>query len=125
MSKGFWFCITFWIIFTLARVFTHQPWSDEANAWELARNFEFGSILESIKYQGHFFVWYFILLPFAKFDFAYPYSMLLINWAFCFAALVVLWRFAPFNSWIKGLMTFSFPFFTYYPVVARCYSIGH
>lgn len=124
MSKGFWFCITFWIIFTLARVLCHQPWSDEANAWELARSFEFGSILESIKYQGHFFVWYFILLPFAKFDFAYPYSMLLINWAFCFVALVVLWRFAPFNNWIKGLMTFSFPFFTYYPVVARCYSIG-
>lgn len=123
-SKTFWVCIIFWVIFTLSRVIFHQPWYDEANAWELVRDFEWGSILDSLKYEGHFFVWYLILLPFAKLNLGYPYSMLLINWFFCFVAIILLWRYAKFNNFVKFTITFSFPFFAYYPVVARCYSIG-
>lgn len=123
-NKTFWVCICFWTIFTLLRVIFHQPWSDEANAWELVRNFHFGSIMDTIKYEGHFFVWYLILLPFAKLNFAYPYSMLLINWLFGFFTILTLWKYAPFNNFIKVAITFSFPFFAYYPIVARCYMVG-
>ncbi len=123
-NKIFWVCICFWTIFTLLRVIFHQPWSDEANAWELVRNFHLGSIMDTIKYEGHFFVWYLILLPFAKLNFAYPYSMLLINWLFGFFTILTLWKYAPFNNFIKVAITFSFPFFAYYPIVARCYMVG-
>lgn len=123
-NKTFWVCIVFWIIFTLLRTIFHQPWSDEATAWEFARDFEWGSILESLKYEGHFFVWYLILLPFAKLNLGYPYSMLMLNWAFCFGAILLLWKYAKFNNFIKVAIIFSFPFLAYYPVVARCYSIG-
>lgn len=120
----FWICILIWVFITLVRVIFHQPWFDESNAWEIARNMHFGNMFESVKYEGHFFAWYFLLMPFAKLNFGYPFSMTLINWSFCFASIVVLWRFAPFNNFLKALITFSFPFLACYPVVARCYSIG-
>ncbi|MBR1907795.1 hypothetical protein IJ818_02545 [bacterium] len=117
-------CLSVWTIITLLRVVFHQPWHDEANAWELARNFHWGSILDNLKYEGHFFVWYFLILPFAKLDLFYPYSMLLINWGFCLGAIYLLWKKFPFNNAVKALITFSFPFLACYPVIARCYSVG-
>lgn len=120
----FFVCIILWIFITLLRVFTHQPWYDEAHAWEIARSLEFRNFFESMKLEGHFPIWYLLLMPFAKFDFAYPYSMLMLNWIFCFAAIFLLWRFSPFNNWLKFLISFSFPFLACYPVVARCYSVG-
>ena len=120
----FWICILIWAFITLVRVIFHQPWFDESNAWEIARNMHFGNMFESVKYEGHFFVWYLLLMPFAKLNFGYPYSMTLLNWGFCFASILVLWQFAPFNNLTKALITFSFPFLACYPVVARCYSIG-
>jgi len=125
-NKNFIFviCLSIWVIITLLRVVFHQPWHDEANAWELARNFHFGYVLESLKYEGHFFVWYVLLLPFAKLNLFYPYSMLLINWVFCFGAVYLLWKFFPFSNTVKFLITFSFPFFACYPIIARCYSVG-
>lgn len=123
-NKIFWICIILWIVITLIRLINHQPWFDEAWAWTITKSFKFGSILETLKYEGHFFVWYFVILPFSKFDLWYPYSMLIMNWLFCFAAMCIMWIYAPFNNWLKGFITFSFPFLALYPVVARCYSIG-
>ena len=117
-------CIFIWVAITLIRLALHQPWYDEAWAWELARNFQFGSILESLSYEGHFFVWYFLLLPFAKLNLFYPYSMQLLNWFFCFGAIYILWKYFPFNNFVKTFITFSFPFLTVYPILARCYSVG-
>lgn len=123
-NKVFWICIIFWIIITLIRLINHQPWSDEALAWTLVKYLKFGSILDTLKYEGHFFVWYILLVPFAKFDLWYPYSMLIMNWLFCLAAMCIMWIYAPFNNWLKAFITFSFPFLAYYSIVARCYSIG-
>ena len=123
-NAAFWICIFIWCTITLIRVFFHQPWLDESNAWEIARNLQIGNFFESVKYEGHFFIWYILLMPFAKLDFGYPYSMLMLNWLFCFGAVVILWKYAPFNNFLKTLITFSFPFLACYPVIARCYSVG-
>lgn len=123
-NKAFWICITTWIIITFTRMLLHQPWLDEANAWEIAKNLHFGSILNSLKYEGHFLGWFLILMPFAKLNLWYPYSMLVINWLFCFGAIYTLWKYSPFNNWLKTFITFSFPFLAVYPVIARCYTIG-
>lgn len=123
-NKIFWICIIFWSLITLIRLINHQPWLDEANAWGIAKSFQPDKILDLLKYEGHFFVWYLLLLPFAKFDFWYPYSMLIMNWIFCFMSIFIMWIYAPFNNWLKAFITFSFPFLAYYSIVARCYSIG-
>ena len=113
-----------WCGITFFNLFNHTPWYDEAHAWNIAQGLNFIEILDFMHIEGHTFLWYLCLMPFAKLNIGYPYSMLLINWLFCFAAILILWFKAPFPNWLKFLIAFSFPFLQYYPIVARCYSIG-
>lgn len=111
-------------IITLLRVFNHIPWYDEAHAWTIAEQLNPVDMFWYVKSEGHLFLWALLLMPFAKTNFLYPNSMLLLNWIFCLGAVCLLWWKAPFNNWIKFLITFSFPFLACYSVVARCYAIG-
>lgn len=113
-----------WCAITLIRVFNHSPWYDEAHAWIIAQELNFVEIIRLMKTEGHTFLWFLCLMPFAKTNFLYPYSMLLLNWLFCFVAILILWLKAPFNNWVKFFISFSFPFLGLYSVVARCYAIG-
>lgn len=113
-----------WCGITFFNLFNHTPWYDEAHAWNIAQGLNFIEILDFMHIEGHTFLWYLCLMPFAKLNIGYPYSMLLINWLFCFTAILILWFKAPFPNWLKFLIAFSFPFLQYYPIVARCYSIG-
>ncbi len=124
VNWGLLISLTLWCVITLIRVFYHSPWYDEAHAWLIAQELNLFEIIKLMKIEGHTFIWYLCLMPFAKTNFMYPYSMLLLNWLFCFIAILILWLKAPFNNWIKFLISFSFPFLALYPVVARCYSIG-
>lgn len=123
-NKTFIICLIFWILITLFRVIFHQPWHDEALAWLYAEKLSFLQLFQLSHTEGHFFVWFTMLMPFAKSSFLYPYSMLILNWVCCLVAIIVLWKKAPFNNFLKVAISFSFPFFAYYPVVARCYSVG-
>lgn len=123
-SKTFWICIIFWVLITLVRLFNHQPWFDEANVWIIAQKANIFQLFLLPKIEGHPFLWYMTVMPFAKLNLAYPYSLLLVNWLFCFGAIFILWKYAPFNNWLKAFITFSFPFFVLFPIVARCYAIS-
>jgi len=118
------FSIVLWGVITLIRIMHHSPWYDEAHAWLIAQELNIVEIIREMKVEGHTFLWYLVLMPFAKSNFMYPYSMLLLNWLFCFIAILILWLKSPFNNWIKFLISFSFPFLVVYPVLARCYAIG-
>ena len=96
-------------IITLLRVFNHIPWYDEAHAWTIAEQLNPVDMFWYVKSEGHLFLWSLLLMPFAKTNFLYPNSMLLLNWIFCLGAVCLLWWKAPFNNWIKFLITFSFP----------------
>ena len=113
-----------WISITLMRIMHHSPWYDEEHAWLIAQELNLFKIINLMKIEGHTFLWYLVLIPFAKSNFMYPYSMLILNWLFCFIAILILWLKSPFNNWVKFLISFSFPFLGLYPVVARCYAIG-
>ncbi len=116
--------IFFFVLITLIRVLNHNPWYDEAHAWTIAEQLNPIDMFWYVKSEGHLFLWQLLLMPFAKTHFMYPYSMLLLNWVFCLLAVCLLWWKAPFNNWIKFLITFSFPFLGCYSVVARCYAVG-
>lgn len=123
-NKTFIISIALWSILTIVRILNHIPWFDEAHAWTIAEELNLIQIFELMKVEGHTFIWYLLLMPFAKFHIGYPYTMQFLNWIFCLIALVILWMKAPFNNVIKILITFSFPFTYVYSVYARCYSIG-
>jgi len=123
-NKTFIISIALWSIITIVRILNHIPWFDEAHAWTIAEELNLVQIFELMKVEGHTFIWYLLLMPFAKFHIGYPYTMQFLNWIFCLGALIVLWQKAPFNDLIKVFITFSFPFMYVYSVYARCYSIG-
>ena len=116
--------LSLWCAITLIRVLLRSPWFDEAHAWLIAQELDLFEIIKLMKIEGHTFLWYLVQMPFAKTNFMYPYSMLLLNWLFCFIAILILWLKAPFNNWVKFFISFSFPFLGMYSVVARCYAIG-
>lgn len=123
-KKVFWIVISLWVIVTIVRCIFHQPWYDEAQAWIIAKQLSFIDIIALMKNEGHTFLWYLLIMPFAKADLWYPIPMQVLNWIFSFVAILILWKKAPLNPITKTIVTFSYPFVAQLPVIARCYSIG-
>ena len=120
----FWCTIIGFVFLTILGIYFHETWLDEAQAWLIAQNLSFPELIDYLKYEGHLFVWYTILMPFAKLGAPYPITMQIINWLFALGTVLVLWKKAPFNSVVKVLITFSVPICYQYAVIARCYSVG-
>ena len=100
----------------------HQNFRDEAQVWLLARDCSLLELIESLKYEGHFLLWYLILCPFAKLGFPY-HTMNVISWLFCSIALYLFLKKAPFSLKTKVLVAFSYPFLFGYSIVSRCYCL--
>ena len=99
-------------------------WEDESHFWTIVKHTNLFQLIDLMKVEGHFLLWYLCVMPFAKLDLWYPYPMLFLNWLFAVLALTVMWYKAPFNNLIKLCITFSAPFLSIYSISARCYSIG-
>ena len=56
-----------YVLFNGVLLWYHEPWRDEANVWLMARDLSPLQLLREIKYQGHPCLWYFLVMPFAKF----------------------------------------------------------
>ena len=116
--------ILLFVVFSVKICFLIRiPWADEVNAWNIAAYVDFFDLFKVSKVEGHLFIWYALLMPFAKNNLFYPYSMFFVNWIFAFAAVIVMWKYSPFNSLTKFFVTFSYPVM-FHAVFARCYSVG-
>lgn len=120
----FWIVITIYVLITVLRVLNHQPWFDEAHAWHIAQEKNLLEVIQLMPVEGHTFIWYLLLMPFAKTNFHYPWPMFILNYTFALVSVIILWKKAPLHNITKTIITFSFPFFACLPVLARCYSIG-
>ncbi len=123
-DKIMYIVLAVWTLITVLRLVFHQPWYDEAHAYMMAQQLSLIDIIAQMKYEGHTFLWYLLMMPFAKADLWYPYPMLILNWMFIFFAMIIFWKKAPFYPITKIIISFSYPFLAQLPVVARCYSIG-
>ena len=75
-----------------------------------------------MKYEGHFLLWYIILMPFAKLGFPYVTTNI-ISWIItCISVWLILDK-APFKFYKKILLILSFPLLYLYPIVSRCYCL--
>lgn len=115
--------LVIFIAFSLYQVLTHVPFFDEINAWNIASYLKPSEIFEITRREGHLFIWYFLIKPFAQNDILYPYSMQILNWLFAVFAIIILWQKSPFNTLTKIFITFSLPIKVFY-IHSRCYSIG-
>ena len=106
-------------------VMIHQriPFFDEVNAWNISQNCSFTELFAVSRREGHFILWYLLLKPLSLNNIGFLWSMYVLNWFFAFSAVLLLWKKAPFNPWLKVLITFSLPV-QMFSVYARCYAIG-
>ena len=124
--------VQFWCLFAIYAIITFYncilsgriPNSDEAHAWLIAEHFNIFQIIEIMNNEGHYLLWYLVIMPFAKFNLFYPISIQCINWLFTIGAVYLIWKKSPFSTLLKIVITFSCPFLNVYPMYARCYSIG-
>lgn len=111
-----------YVIFNVVLLCFHAPWRDEANVWLMARDLSPLQLLKEIKYQGHPCLWYFLVMPFAKFGLPFRTIGIISTIVMTVAAGIYLWK-GPQWIGIKALVVFS-PVFTYfYPTIARNYCL--
>ncbi len=102
----------------------HEPWLDEAVAWQIARSSSLKDILFYIPhYEGHPPLWHLILLPFAKLGAPYESSLIFISTLFSCLAIALLLFHSPFPRIMKLLMPFTYFLFYQYAVICRPYCV--
>ena len=100
----------------------HEPWRDEAQQWLICRDLNIGQIFSQMKYEGHFVLWYMILLPFVKLGFPY-FTANIVSWLICVISVCLIVFKSPLKTWVKILFIFSLPMVYFYPAIARCYCL--
>ena len=100
----------------------HENWRDEAQSWLLVKECNLSELISAMKYEGHFLLWFLILMPFAKLGLPYI-TMNIVSWLIsCISVWLILSK-APFKFYKKALLVFTFPILYAFPIVARCYCL--
>lgn len=118
------FVACFYGIAHLVMAMFHEPWYDEAVAWQIARCASYKKILFEIPhYEGHPPLWHLILSPFAKLGMSYELSLALVSLVFTGIAVVLILWYSPFPRLVKWLLPFNYFFFYQYGVISRPYCV--
>ena len=110
--------------FSLYLNWDNPPNFDEAHAWNIARFLSPVEIFTISKTEGHPFLWYYLLMPMAKINLFYPWSLYLLNLIIILLSLYFLYKYAPIPTHTKYLITLSAPFLKAYSSFARSYSLS-
>ena len=112
-------------IFNLILAINHEYWRDEAQAWLIARDCSLtpDSLFTVTSYEGHPFLWFLLLMPFAKLGF--PFTVLkYISWSIMTISLFVFLLKVNMPSWLKALICISPIYIYFFTVPARSYSLA-
>lgn len=102
----------------------HEPWYDEAVAWQIARSASVKDILFEIPhYEGHPPLWHLILAPFAKLGVPFELSLSIVSLIFAGTACFLIIYKSPFPRIIRLLLPFTYFFFYQYSVITRPYCV--
>ena len=101
----------------------HEPWSDEAQSWELAKSLNLKELFGTyIHYEASPGLWHSLLWLLAKAHVSYN-GMHWFTAAIALAAMVLLTTRAPFPLVLRLLLPFTYFFAFQYTVVARNYAL--
>ncbi len=102
----------------------HEPWRDELQCWEIAR--QSGTLAElfhNARYEGHPSAWYLILFAITRLTSGFV-AVQWLHWLLALASVaLVLWR-SPFGRWQRVLLVFGYFFLFEYGVLTRNYALG-
>lgn len=102
----------------------HEPWFDEAVAWQIAKCASIKDIFFNLPhYEGHPPLWHLILLPFAKGGCPYEFSLAFVSMIFSGLAVgLIIWK-SPFPRIIRLLLPFTYFLFYQYGIISRPYCV--
>ena len=100
----------------------HEAWEDESQGWLIARDLNFIEIINQMKYEGHSFLWHYLISIFAKSGLPYEFSKIIMIIIAGITGFLILTK-SPYNKLVKILILFSSVFLYYMPIFLRPYAI--
>ena len=122
MKKYNWFLIIIWVFAVAFCAFNHEIWRDEAQVWCIVRDLNFIDAFNVARSEGHPFLWYLFVMPFAKCGLPVE-SMQLLSFLFVFISVAFFVIKSPFDSFQKTIICLSAGMLYYLPVVSRNYAL--
>lgn len=110
-------------ILMITSVITHECYQEEAQSWLMARDLNPIQIIQQLKYEGHSFLWYYILMPFAKMGFPMQ-TQNFITATMAIVGVYLILKKSPFNKMEKLLIVFSGGMIYFYSIIARPYALA-
>lgn len=99
----------------------HEPWVDEAQAWQLARSLSLASLFKTfIRYEGSPGLWHFLLWMMTRIHVSYAGLHWICGAIATAAAWLLVFR-SPFPRYLKLSLPFTYFLLFQYAVVARNY----
>jgi len=113
----------FVVLYSIVTIF-HEPWFDEAQAWQIARCASIKDILFVIPhYEGHPAFWHLLLCIPAKLGMPYEITIKTLGGLIISTATFVILFKSPIKRWFKLLIPFTFFFFYQYGIIVRPYGL--
>lgn len=103
-------------------IINHEPWTDEANPYLVAKNMNFSNFFEIISGEPHPILWTLILMPFAKLG-APLIASHIISLIVMTLAVWLIAKYAPFPKFAKIAIVLSAAIFYFNPVITRDYCL--
>jgi hypothetical protein len=102
----------------------HEPWADEAQAWQLARSLSLSALFHTyIRFEASPGLWHFLLWVMVHLHVSYN-GMHWVSGAIAVAGAALLIFKAPFPRYLKLTLPFTFFLLFQYAVVARNYVLA-
>lgn len=100
----------------------HEPWFDEAQAWQIARGNSWYDIIFTMPHwEGHPPLWHVVLALFVKNGIPFCESLLVISGFFMSVGVYLLLFYSPFLKIIRATLPFTYFLFYQYGIVSRPY----
>jgi hypothetical protein len=115
------FILAAYAVVVASAIARHEPWADEAQAWQLARYLSLHDLfLTYLHYEGHPILWFVVLRALNLLGVSYD-GMHWMCGAIGVAGTALFLFFSPFPRYLKALLPFTYFLLFQYVVVGRSY----
>ncbi len=112
----------FYVILCVIALSYHELWRDESRVWLFVTTYDFNTLINNIRFDGHPYLWYAFISFFYKIGL--PMSVMgIFSVTLCSVAVLFFLFKSPFNNLTKILFVFSSGMVYFLPVVARNYAL--
>jgi hypothetical protein len=119
-----WITISLYAALVAFAIPYHEPWSDEAQSWQLARSLPLHALFQTyIRYEGSPGLWHFLLWCLIRAHVSYAGMHWVCGAIAVAAASLLIWK-SPFPRYLRFLLPFTYFLLFQYAVVARSYVLA-